>query len=158
MTCDSVRPLPRLIYDILSLPAQPDCRRSFAYGKICLLTCLRLLKERPCTRCIKRNIGHLCHDEPREPTKRRDQDDSTVDEPGSSNNDQVNVSGMPQNVDVSDAAGQQILSDGAMGMPRSTVQPASITSSGQGQGLNANNSQPSKYILRRDAFRGRALR
>lgn len=22
--------------------------------------------ERPCTRCIKRNIGHLCHDEPRE--------------------------------------------------------------------------------------------
>ncbi|POS79952.1 hypothetical protein DHEL01_v201660 [Diaporthe helianthi] len=24
------------------------------------------LYERPCTRCIKRNIGHLCHDEPRE--------------------------------------------------------------------------------------------
>ncbi|KAI5864321.1 meiosis protein SPO22/ZIP4 like-domain-containing protein [Durotheca rogersii] len=23
--------------------------------------------ERPCTRCIKRNIGHLCHDEPRDP-------------------------------------------------------------------------------------------
>lgn len=22
--------------------------------------------ERPCTRCIKRNIGHLCHDQPRE--------------------------------------------------------------------------------------------
>lgn len=22
--------------------------------------------ERPCTRCVKRNIGHLCHDEPRE--------------------------------------------------------------------------------------------
>ncbi|KAJ5974525.1 hypothetical protein N7481_011735 [Penicillium waksmanii] len=71
----------------------------------------------------------------REPTKRRDQDDSTADEPASSNNDLVNVSGMPQNVDVSDAAGQQILPDGAMGMPPSTVQPASITSSGQG--LNA---------------------
>ena len=26
--------------------------------------------ERPCTRCIKRDIGHLCHDEPREPPKR----------------------------------------------------------------------------------------
>lgn len=128
---------------------------SVAYGRICLLTCLRLLKERPCTRCIKRNIGHLCHDEPREPTKRRDQDDSTADEPASSNNDLVNVSGMPQNVDVSDAAGQQILPDGAMGMPPSTVQPASITSSGQG--LNAT-SQPSKYILRRNTFRGRALR
>jgi len=23
-------------------------------------------QERPCTRCIKRNIGHLCHDEPRD--------------------------------------------------------------------------------------------
>lgn len=23
------------------------------------------MQERPCTRCIKRNIGHLCHDEPR---------------------------------------------------------------------------------------------
>ncbi|KAI4100484.1 MAG: hypothetical protein L6R37_005474 [Teloschistes peruensis] len=25
--------------------------------------------DRPCTRCVKRNIGHLCHDEPREPAK-----------------------------------------------------------------------------------------
>ncbi|KAL7275568.1 Transcription factor [Rhizina undulata] len=25
--------------------------------------------DRPCTRCVKRNIGHLCHDEPREPKK-----------------------------------------------------------------------------------------
>ena len=29
-----------------------------------------LLQERPCTRCIKRNIGHLCHDEPREGVKK----------------------------------------------------------------------------------------
>ena len=28
------------------------------------------MQERPCTRCMKRNIGHLCHDEPREPMKR----------------------------------------------------------------------------------------
>ncbi|TKX25126.1 fungal Zn(2)-Cys(6) binuclear cluster domain-containing protein 5 [Elsinoe australis] len=26
--------------------------------------------ERPCARCVKRDIGHLCHDEPREPAKR----------------------------------------------------------------------------------------
>lgn len=26
--------------------------------------------ERPCTRCVKRDIGHLCHDEPREGQKR----------------------------------------------------------------------------------------
>ncbi|OQE31432.1 hypothetical protein PENSTE_c001G07904 [Penicillium steckii] len=94
--------------------------------------------ERPCTRCIKRNIGHLCHDEPREPTKRRDPE-STADEEASSNNDLVNVSSMPRSVDVSDAAGQQILPDGSMGMPPATVQPENITSSGQG--LDAN-SQP----------------
>ncbi|KAK3674328.1 Transcription factor [Recurvomyces mirabilis] len=27
--------------------------------------------ERPCARCVKRDIGHLCHDEPREPVLRR---------------------------------------------------------------------------------------
>ncbi|KAF4551923.1 Fungal Zn(2)-Cys(6) binuclear cluster domain-containing protein 5 [Elsinoe fawcettii] len=27
--------------------------------------------QRPCARCIKRDIGHLCHDEPREPGKRQ---------------------------------------------------------------------------------------
>ncbi|MCJ1432893.1 hypothetical protein MMC27_002251 [Xylographa pallens] len=26
--------------------------------------------ERPCTRCVKRDIGHLCHDEPREAARR----------------------------------------------------------------------------------------
>jgi hypothetical protein len=26
---------------------------------------------RPCTRCVKRNIGHLCHDEPRDPKKQK---------------------------------------------------------------------------------------
>lgn len=30
---------------------------------------LTRLLERPCGRCLKRNIGHLCHDEPREPKK-----------------------------------------------------------------------------------------
>lgn len=29
-----------------------------------------ILQERPCTRCVKRNIGHLCHDEPREGPKK----------------------------------------------------------------------------------------
>ncbi|KAK6073576.1 transcriptional regulator [Seiridium cupressi] len=27
--------------------------------------------ERPCTRCIKRNIAHLCHDEPRDPDAKK---------------------------------------------------------------------------------------
>ncbi|KAF1808564.1 hypothetical protein P152DRAFT_462427 [Eremomyces bilateralis CBS 781.70] len=27
--------------------------------------------NRPCNRCVKRSIGHLCHDEPREPAKKK---------------------------------------------------------------------------------------
>lgn len=39
--------------------------------------------ERPCMRCIKRNIGHLCHDEPRDPDSKKAKSvmgASTVDE------------------------------------------------------------------------------
>ncbi|KAK4133190.1 SPO22-domain-containing protein [Trichocladium antarcticum] len=42
--------------------------------------------ERPCTRCIKRNIGHLCHDEPRDHESRKSKSvlaPSTVHETGS---------------------------------------------------------------------------
>ncbi|KAF1951087.1 hypothetical protein CC80DRAFT_509215 [Byssothecium circinans] len=44
------------------------CRRSH-------MTCdladqSRAAQERPCTRCVKRSIGHLCHDEPREGVKK----------------------------------------------------------------------------------------
>ncbi|CEJ53759.1 Putative Zn cluster transcription factor (Fragment) [Penicillium brasilianum] len=102
------------------------CRRSH-------MTCD---SERPCTRCIKRNIGHLCHDEPREPTKRRDQEHSAADEEGSSNNEMTNVQGMRASVDLPDPAGQQILPDGTIGIAPSSVQPPSIASSGQVMAYN----------------------
>lgn len=35
--------------------------------------------ERPCARCVKRDIGHLCHDEPREPPKRSKSEASVAD-------------------------------------------------------------------------------
>ena len=37
------------------------------------------LQDRPCARCVKRSIGHLCHDEPRDSTKgiKRDQVNAT---------------------------------------------------------------------------------
>lgn len=39
--------------------------------------------DRPCNRCIKRNIGHLCHDEPREtPKKGKSQSDSVQGDDG----------------------------------------------------------------------------
>ena len=36
-------------------------------GRQTCMTNILYPQERPCARCIKRNIGHLCHDEPREP-------------------------------------------------------------------------------------------
>ncbi|GAB7362814.1 hypothetical protein MBLNU230_g3117t1 [Neophaeotheca triangularis] len=35
--------------------------------------------ERPCARCVKRDIGHLCHDEPRDPPKRGKSDAGQAD-------------------------------------------------------------------------------
>jgi hypothetical protein len=42
-------------------------------------------QERPCTRCIKRNIGHLCHDEPRDQESKKSKSlaPSTIQETGS---------------------------------------------------------------------------
>lgn len=101
------------------------------------------MKERPCTRCIKRNIGHLCHDEPREAAKRGrgEHDNSAADEEGSSNNELGNVQGMPRSVDV-DAAGQQQFPDNTIGIAPSAVNsgsvpPANLTASGQN--LEGNN-------------------
>ncbi|KAK3186619.1 Transcription factor [Lecanicillium sp. MT-2017a] len=37
--------------------------------------------ERPCTRCIKRNIGHLCHDQPRESDTKKPKPAKAGDEP-----------------------------------------------------------------------------
>lgn len=103
------------------------------------------MKERPCTRCIKRNIGHLCHDEPREAAKRvrGENEHSTADEEGSSNNELGNVQGMPKSVDV-DASGQQQFSENTIGIAPSAVNSGSVPPanlSASGQGLEGNNGK-----------------
>src|SRR5688572_14684956 len=35
--------------------------------------------ERPCTRCVKRHIGHLCHDEHRDPKKAKTEETGMED-------------------------------------------------------------------------------
>ena len=54
--------------------SDPNPHRAIGIGSfpraVPLLTSIAFwLSERPCGRCLKRNIGHLCHDEPREPKK-----------------------------------------------------------------------------------------
>ncbi|KAJ5565597.1 hypothetical protein N7535_007235 [Penicillium sp. DV-2018c] len=92
--------------------------------------------------CDSRNIGHLCHDEPRETPKRGrgEQDHSAADEEGSSTEVGA-IPGMPRSVDTADA-GQQPFPDTTIGIapsavnPPSTVPPANLSLSGQG--LDAN--------------------
>ncbi|KAJ5175690.1 uncharacterized protein N7482_001567 [Penicillium canariense] len=99
----------------------------------------QFVKGRPCTRCIKRDIGHLCHDELREPTRQTQskQDHSAADKEGSSNNELANVQGMPRTVDVPDAAGQKILPDGTIGISPSSARPGDIPPSGRGLDSNS---------------------
>ncbi|KAF7714052.1 Fungal Zn(2)-Cys(6) binuclear cluster domain-containing protein [Penicillium ucsense] len=112
--------------------ASPKKRRKVNHACVyCRRSHMTCDSERPCTRCIKRNIGHLCHDEPREPTKRRDTDHSAADEEGSSNNELTSVQSMRASVDLSDPAKPQSLSDSTIGIAPSSVQPPNIISSSQ---------------------------
>jgi len=54
------------------------------------------MQERPCTRCIKRNIGHLCHDEPREQAKwpKSEHDHSTGEDETSLKHEDPPANGM----------------------------------------------------------------
>jgi len=99
--------------------------------------------ERPCTRCIKRNIGHLCHDEPREPAK-KSKSEQTVgaeNEPTS----KVDPAGGDGSLDLSrqDAAaalGLGPLNQSHRGSTASLVQPTPVAAP-QASSLTSN-TQP----------------
>lgn len=118
------------------------CRRSH-------MTCDQ---DRPCARCIKRDIGHLCHDEPREPSKGSRNEDTvagTVSATANGLDGKVDVSRLDEGIarlsqaqlrasrgDMSaiDGAGQQI----AQPTPMAPAQlQRSITANSNS--LNANN-------------------
>ncbi|KAJ9245389.1 transcriptional regulator family: Fungal Specific TF [Paecilomyces variotii] len=108
--------------------ASPKKRRKVNHACVyCRRSHMTCDSERPCTRCIKRNIGHLCHDEPREPSKRArsEHELSAADEEGSSKNEFSSSQGMPSNLDVQDATAQPLLPDmQPHGLPPSTVNPS----------------------------------
>lgn len=66
MTCDLVRILP---WEVSYQEPRTTLRTVSNTG----------LQDRPCARCVKRSIGHLCHDEPRDSVKgiKHDQTNST---------------------------------------------------------------------------------
>ncbi|KAF4637760.1 hypothetical protein G7Y89_g330 [Cudoniella acicularis] len=110
--------------------------------------------ERPCARCIKRNIGHLCHDEPREPdtatkkSKRQHSNSAAEDDDAAQEQPQSNADGgmsnsieQPQepSQDSSLALGSSGLSQGG---PLQLVQPSPVS----GIQANALNSSSSQFI------------
>jgi hypothetical protein len=105
------------------------------------------VQERPCTRCIKRNIGHLCHDEPRESARRNR---SEHEDEGASNNDFTGSQGMPQNVETPDVAGKQMLPEAALSLRPSTMNPSQAVQAGNMPGAAAGNleSSPQQRELR----------
>ncbi|GAM37587.1 hypothetical protein TCE0_024f07630 [Talaromyces pinophilus] len=120
--------------------ASPKKRRKVNHACVyCRRSHMTCDSERPCTRCIKRNIGHLCHDEPREPAKknsRSDHEDSAV-----IGNDFANSHNM------ADTGNQSMLSDSSLSIrpptidPSQAVQPAAI----QPTAGQANNQQVFGY-------------
>ncbi|KAF2143243.1 uncharacterized protein K452DRAFT_224914 [Aplosporella prunicola CBS 121167] len=97
--------------------------------------------ERPCTRCIKRNIGHLCHDEPREPVKRQKTDTPSVmeDENSAPTRDSENSLGRAASQDAGLALGPP-----PPPLPRGLPQPASV-SAPHAQSIPGNNTSSLNY-------------
>ncbi|KAA8905372.1 hypothetical protein FN846DRAFT_779075 [Sphaerosporella brunnea] len=101
------------------------CRRSH-------MTCNDV---RPCTRCVKRNIGHLCHDEPRE-LKKHKVDHSNPQENGHDDQDSSTkatiispVNGMPNELQENKTAslGPPPLPVSRTGGGPSTVAPSAVS-------------------------------
>ena len=107
-------------------------------------------QDRPCRRCIKRNIGHLCHDEPREGQHRKsksESDQTGADEATSPDNE---FSGPPAAADGSllEDAGTDLMQDNSMGLRPSSNDTMPVTNSGsivQSTGVNGN-SQSRKSV------------
>jgi hypothetical protein len=108
-------------------------------------------QERPCARCIKRNIGHLCHDEPREPesaskksktqhsTSATEDDGSPPDQLQGSTDSGINTSfeQAQEQQDSELGLGGPTLSQGG---PLQIAQPAPVSGS-QANALNSGSNQ-----------------
>ena len=129
MTCDSVR-----LLQTHSCRSEYSIRRTHAdYSRF-----WHFLQERPCTRCIKRNIGHLCHDEPRETTTKKsktESDPTGADEAISPKKEFPGTSSLP-NPSLQDNASRSLLHDSNIGLRSPTADQLS----GAAQGTNAQRS------------------
>ncbi|KAK2806622.1 hypothetical protein FQN51_006588 [Onygenales sp. PD_10] len=90
--------------------------------------------------CDSRNIGHLCHDEPRDNVKRAksEHETTTADEEGPANNDFANVQNMPRKIEPHEIIGDQVLHNPALSDLSASIEPSPATS----QGISTAAAQP----------------
>lgn len=109
-----------------------------------------VVQERPCARCLKRNIGHLCHDERREADsatkKSKSHNSNSVDDEETSlepPQSQPSVeNGMNNPFDQSADSAQENIGLGSsitQSAPLQIVQPSPVSSI-QANALNSNSS------------------
>ena len=98
-------------------------------------------QDRPCKRCIKRNIGHLCHDEPREGHHRKSKSEPGEAEEGESaspKNEFPSAGPLPGG-QLLDDNGQPLMQDNSMGLRPTSNDTMPVANSGsmtQSTGVN----------------------
>ena len=105
-------------------------------------------QDRPCKRCIKRNIGHLCHDEPREGHHRKSKSDLGEAEGGSAS--PKNEFPPSAGGQLLDDSGQPLTQDNSMGLRPTSNDTMPVANSGsmtQNSGVNGS-SQSRKSVKR----------
>ncbi|KAF5618944.1 transcription factor [Fusarium sp. NRRL 52700] len=144
-------------------------RRKVNHADNLFSTCVQHMTcdlERPCTRCIKRNIGHLCHDEPRDADSKKAksvqstqsiQAPSVVDESDAqSDMARSSISSTmgppPPTFDTTRQRGSKSFG-GVLGQgsPLSLVQPGQVSGL-QGNALNSSNSNANQFAGFQDAW------
>ncbi|KAL9613943.1 MAG: hypothetical protein Q9167_001557 [Letrouitia subvulpina] len=108
--------------------------------------------ERPCTRCVKRNIGHLCHDEPREPAKasKKQPEDVTGSDEASLKTGEVAANGLASSFDQP-RADQKLLQEADLDVGTKTLptngpaSPSQAADSSQSPGAPGQQSGVSRF-------------
>ncbi|KAL6920400.1 hypothetical protein FSHL1_004379 [Fusarium sambucinum] len=124
--------------------------------------------ERPCTRCIKRNIGHLCHDEPRDADSKKAksvqssqsiQAPSVVDESDAqSDMARSSISSTmgppPPTFDTTRQRGSKSFGSGVLsqGSPLSIVQPGQVSGLQGNELNNGGSSNANQFVGFQDAW------
>ena len=103
-------------------------------------------QDRPCKRCIKRNIGHLCHDEPREghgyhKKNKADSDATGADDTSPAQDDYSTATPSLGPPALMDDGGHNLMQDDNISMRPSTDDPMVVSNSGaptQAGSINGN--------------------